>query len=499
MSSVSEYDRGELRKRFEPHPKLCGAVNEMGACGFCLMRLVGMTSYSVYACSMVELQGVIRDTSGHEWTDHADSICPLCFDTLPERAKFPQESDEPSAKRACSSALAHVVTIAEHAADRFLSRGFDVTGVRLSVEQPVSCSLRDFCASAHLIKIGACPPGSSCWSLPWATLAVKDAVKFRLLVQLPPLLPGVKMSTLAVADIHVILCHAPTASEVTAFTTRLDPKRTTRRGGRGGRGRGGGIQRLEVAESAGPMRLKRSSDMRGSDRDTVDYGLAQVMKHEEGARVSATSLTGADLERSLHQVTGELPWELQGLCPPPPPTECMEQWLAVRRDSVFISGRYHKIARGVAQTEWLLKGQEGRFPSVESCVGEHVVARFGGTRCRFHSAGREDVDVRMLGGGRPFLLEVTHPRFSTIPDSEMEALTRAVNSSDSDVVVTRLSLVDKSAMDSMAAGAENKRKQYAALVHTRRAVTAAELRSKLDSVRELEVLQDTPGECSWRL
>jgi tRNA pseudouridine synthase 10 len=28
----------------------------------------------------------------------------------------------------------------------------------------------------------------------------------------------------------------------------------------------------------------------------------------------------------------------------------------------------------------------------------------------FHSGGREDIDVRMLGNGRPFILECVHPK-----------------------------------------------------------------------------------------
>ena len=35
-----------------------------------------------------------------------------------------------------------------------------------------------------------------------------------------------------------------------------------------------------------------------------------------------------------------------------------------------------------------------------------VESTFGATASKFHSAGREDIDVRMLGGGRPFVLEL---------------------------------------------------------------------------------------------
>ena len=44
-------------------------------------------------------------------------------------------------------------------------------------------------------------------------------------------------------------------------------------------------------------------------------------------------------------------------------------------------------------------------------------------------SGREDVDVRMLGRGRPFTFEVTNPRRTAFPAAEMAALTDRINAS----------------------------------------------------------------------
>ena len=46
----------------------------------------------------------------------------------------------------------------------------------------------------------------------------------------------------------------------------------------------------------------------------------------------------------------------------------------------------------------------------QECITEHVVPLYGASDARFHSAGREDVDVRMLGSGRPFTLELVAPK-----------------------------------------------------------------------------------------
>lgn len=44
--------------------------------------------------------------------------------------------------------------------------------------------------------------------------------------------------------------------------------------------------------------------------------------------------------------------------------------------------------------------------SVQEEIATVVESTFGATASKFHSAGREDIDVRMLGGGRPFVLEL---------------------------------------------------------------------------------------------
>ncbi|WP_155828806.1 tRNA pseudouridine(54/55) synthase Pus10, partial [Halalkalicoccus jeotgali] len=62
--------------------------------------------------------------------------------------------------------------------------------------------------------------------------------------------------------------------------------------------------------------------------------------------------------------------------------------------------------------------------SVEGFTAPAVVAAMDGEEGVFHGAGREDVDARMLESGRPFVLEVKHPRERT-PD--LPSLEREIN------------------------------------------------------------------------
>ena len=48
--------------------------------------------------------------------------------------------------------------------------------------------------------------------------------------------------------------------------------------------------------------------------------------------------------------------------------------------------------------------------SVEELIGHIVEDMAGGSNYKLHGKGREDVDVKTLGRGRPFVLEISKPR-----------------------------------------------------------------------------------------
>ncbi|MGI0131976.1 MAG: tRNA pseudouridine(54/55) synthase Pus10 [Thermoplasmata archaeon] len=93
---------------------------------------------------------------------------------------------------------------------------------------------------------------------------------------------------------------------------------------------------------------------------------------------------------------------------------------------LYLCGRYRKLDRTLPQTRWPCRRCGGRgcvtchgtgktYPtSVEEIVAAPVLRATGGAGSRFHGMGREDIDARMLGRGRPFVLEVLKPRRRTI-------------------------------------------------------------------------------------
>ena len=86
---------------------------------------------------------------------------------------------------------------------------------------------------------------------------------------------------------------------------------------------------------------------------------------------------------------------------------------------LFIYGRYRKLIRGIPQTKW----PSGKYKeSVEDIIAKVVMEKTEGEGHSLHGLGREDIDARMLGNGRPFIFEIKRPkkRFLNLEEIERE-------------------------------------------------------------------------------
>ena len=105
----------------------------------------------------------------------------------------------------------------------------------------------------------------------------------------------------------------------------------------------------------------------------------------------------------------------------------------VQVNSVFFYGRYQKFERGIPQTHWDCRACRGKgcekcnftgaqyLDSVEELIGRPVIEMFDAENAVLHGAGREDIDARMVGTGRPFILEVVAPKRRSIDLGVLEA------------------------------------------------------------------------------
>jgi tRNA pseudouridine synthase 10 len=168
---------------------------------------------------------------------------------------------------------------------------------------------------------------------------------------------------------------------------------------------------------------------------------------------------------------------------------------------LFVAGRYRKLVRTIPQSKWFCSSCHGRgcskcggtgkmYPeSVEELSCGPLLSAAQGETSFFHASGREDIDARMLGPGRPFVLEVSKPkkRFVDLARIEAEVNAGAVGK----VEVSGLHFVSKDDVRHLKKG-EGAQKEYALLAEFERELSDADLRMIEDKFSETTIKQQTP-------
>ena len=132
--------------------------------------------------------------------------------------------------------------------------------------------------------------------------------------------------------------------------------------------------------------------------------------------------------------------------------------------------------------------------SVEEEIVRRILSHFGAKEYKFHSSGREDMDVRMLGNGRQFFLEFIDARRVPRGDAFYAQLQSEVNASSDYIEVNNLHLSSKSEFAAMKRDISTKRKTYRCVVWVERKLSGPDdpTLKRLDAIHDLTVAQRTP-------
>ncbi|MFX1591140.1 MAG: tRNA pseudouridine(54/55) synthase Pus10, partial [Promethearchaeota archaeon] len=180
--------------------------------------------------------------------------------------------------------------------------------------------------------------------------------------------------------------------------------------------------------------------------------------------------------------------------------------------SVFISGRYNKLIRGIPQTHWFCKkcmgtgcelcNYTGRqyLTSVEDLISPEFIKESKATDSRFHGAGREDIDVRMLGTGRPFIIELRNPKIRNLI---LGKISRKVNKKyKKKVRIHDLKYSSKKEVIKLKIEAKNSKKLYRAIVKSESKLSKNDFLQKINELKESfenkQIYQRTPYRVSHR-
>ena len=180
--------------------------------------------------------------------------------------------------------------------------------------------------------------------------------------------------------------------------------------------------------------------------------------------------------------------------------------------SLFIYGRYNKLIRGIPQTHWFCKNCKGRgcelcnftgkqyLTSVEDLISPDFIRESKSMDSKFHGAGREDIDVRMLGLGRPFILELRNPKIRNL---DLIKLERNLNKKNKRKVrVHNLKYTTKKEVIKLKTNAKNTKKVYRAIIRAELKFTKKQFNQKLQELNKIfadrEIKQRTPYRVSHR-
>ena len=166
---------------------------------------------------------------------------------------------------------------------------------------------------------------------------------------------------------------------------------------------------------------------------------------------------------------------------------------------IYIEGKYNKLIRGIPQTKWPCSKCKGKgckacdgtgkqYPeSVEELISEKILEATKGYEAKFHGAGREDIDVLMLGSGRPFVLEIKEPRIRKIDLEKLEKEINEINQGKTQY--HNLKFTEKNRKAEIKQSSPDTFKVYKALVKCSSKINEEKLKelSKLD-----EINQQTP-------
>lgn len=406
-------------------------------CVRCAMRFAGVHDQATYRLPDEELEAAVST----EPTD-APKVCPLCLGLLKQ----------------CVSPAAAAAIAADAKASGHEMREFGVT-----MTLPVQLLFRERGGWLHLQDTrkaavtaagggyssiapsrGSSQVGGSGWE---KITELKDVFRWLIAPRLSDAL-GRKCVATSNLTVHLNYTHSASSTEHHAM-----------------------MDQLVMTKESGYAKRKRAESGQPGELDSI-RNVTKALQTER-----AKLLIGA---------------ESSGLCPPKPaelPAECA---VAMERAPVTLTGRYCKETRALPQSAWIIDGARKAEGSVAECITDVVVPLFGASEGRFHSAGREDVDVRMLGEGRPFLIEMIDPKTPYHTPEAIEQMQTEINAKDGLVGIHGLRECDHAIMaDIMKQGEEAHRKDYRCVVHLSRKVTQDDI-ALLNGSVDLVCQQLTP-------
>ncbi|KAL6778806.1 hypothetical protein ACKKBF_B04560 [Auxenochlorella protothecoides x Auxenochlorella symbiontica] len=430
----------------DDHLQLIATLEEIKACWRCVLRHSGCRTADAYTGSLEDVLGegspdlpsatmTLLQTHALKTGMGAPSpgpVCPLCLGSLQEEPHADGEASLPSAS--LQPAVQAVV-------DKYevpVGQGFS-----LDVSLPAAAAVR---ARAMAVRHpGACAG---------ACVDLKEALRLRFT---PPLEAVLGTSCAPGAGLRLTLAlSAPGVAGEGAWLAQ-------------------GIQQ-QVDQS---RRRRHTGKRRHGKQDIVpaDAMVASARLVDQLAALTPAAFLSA------------CPASAASLAPPPAPATL---GLRACRAPFHLGGRYTKLGRDIPQSPWFIDGERRGGVSLEERLAAVVLPGLRCSDASFLSSGREDMDVRMLGTGRPWALELRDAGRAPPDHGACLDLERGINEAEAGRVGVRgLRVLTPAEVAAIKAEDGDREKSYVALCWAPRPVGEQEV-AQLEARQGLVIKQQTP-------
>lgn len=176
--------------------------------------------------------------------------------------------------------------------------------------------------------------------------------------------------------------------------------------------------------------------------------------------------------------------------------------IEIINNNIYLKGSYVKFSREIGQSPWEINGVKVCHSSVQDELKKELIILFSATDVVMHAGGREDRDVRMIGSGRPLVLEIVNPKClksirSLNNEDFLNSIESLVNKSTRLVKLIGIEPCEKGWLSEIKMYEDTKIKNYRCVVYCKRQVKEEDL-VLLNSIKDLEIIQKTPIRVSHR-
>lgn len=159
--------------------------------------------------------------------------------------------------------------------------------------------------------------------------------------------------------------------------------------------------------------------------------------------------------------------------------------------NIYLRGNYLKFSREIGQSPWEVNGVKICNSSVEDEIKQTLKGFFDCDDCIMSAGGREDRDVRMLGSGRPFIMDISNPRRKYSALKKIKQIEEEVNKNTTLIKIMNLQVCDKNEYAVLKKYEDSKQKFYTCFVWASKKLDKFDI-EKINEVKDLSIIQKTP-------